>query len=490
MKRMVARGTAIVCGMLAICCISTWTFAIAQSRRAEAGHTASALLLSDIHFDPFHDPSKVARLAAAPASEWEAILAEPASADQRAAFAALQQRCSARGVDTSYELFQSSLHAERREARDARFITLSGDLVAHGFGCRYAALLPAKTPRDYANFAAKTVEYVTGQLRKTFPEVPVYTALGNNDTGCGDYRLDGGSDFLAATAKSVVAGLPDSADRKKARADFTAAGHYTVMMAAPMRNTRMIVLDDIFMSQKYATCRGQKSTAAAAAQIAWLRSQLADARSRHQRVWVMGHIPPAVDIYSTFTKMRNVCANEKPEMFLSSDQLGDTLVENADVIRLGLFAHTHMDELRLLGPEGDAKGGEVAIKMVSSISPVNGNNPSFTVAHIDTASATMADYQVFAASNLTGVNASWSKEYDYARTYRKPEFTATTVKALIAEFRADPDAKTDASRSYIDNFFVGDHSSLIKPLWPEYVCALSHYQAEGFDRCVCAAANK
>jgi sphingomyelin phosphodiesterase acid-like 3 len=490
MKRLIAWRSALACVVLVICCICTGSFATAQSRRTEAGHTTSALLLSDIHFDPFHDPGKVARLAAAPASEWEGILAGPASADQPAAFAALQRRCNARGVDTSYELFQSSLQAEQNEARDAKFITLSGDLIAHGFGCRFAALVPGKRASDYSAFVAKTVEYVTSQLRRTFPGVPVYAALGNNDSGCGDYRLDGGSDFLAATAKNVVAGLPNSADRKKAQADFTAGGYYTVMMAAPMSNTRLIVLDDIFMSQKYATCGGQKNVAAAAAQIAWLQHQFADARRQKQRVWVMGHIPPAVDIYSTFTKMRNVCANEKPEMFLSSDLLGDTLVENADVIRLGLFAHTHMDELRLLEPDGTTQGGDVAIKMVSSISPVNGNDPSFTVARIDTTAATLADYQVFAVSNLTGVNASWSKEYDYAQTYRKAAFTAATVKNLIGEFRVDPDAKTNASRSYIDNFFVGDHSSLIKPLWPEYVCALSHYKAEGFDRCVCAAANK
>lgn len=490
MKGMMARRSVFACGVLAICCIFAGSPAVGQAHRTDAGHTTSALLLSDIHFDPFHDPGKVARLAEAPASEWEAILGEPASADQPAAFTALQRRCNARGVDTSYELFQSSLHAERREAGDAKFIAVSGDLIAHGFGCRYAALVPGKRASDYSAFVARTVEFVMSRLRKTFPEVPVYAALGNNDSSCGDYQLDSRSDFLTATAKDVVAGLPNSADRKKAEADFTTGGYYSVMMAPPMNNTRMIVLDDIFMSQKYATCGGQKDAAMAEAQIAWLRNQLADANRNHQRVWVMAHIPPAVDIYSTFTKMRNVCANDKPEMFLSSDRLGDALVENADVVRLGLFAHTHMDELRLLEPEGSTKGGEVAIKMVSSISPVDGNNPSFTVAKIDAASATLTDYEVFAASNLTGVNASWSKEYDYAQTYRKASFTAATVKTLIEEFRADPDAQTDASRSYIDNFFVGDHSSLIKPLWPEYVCALSHYKAEGFDRCVCGALNK
>lgn len=473
-------------GMLAVFCISAVCSVPGQSSREQSGHTVSALLISDIHFDPFHDPDKVAKLVKAPAGEWERILEEPASVDQSTAFAALQQRCSVRGVDTPYELFRSSLRAERSEAPDAKFITLSGDLVAHGFSCKYAALVSAKTPSDYASFVAKTVEFVTGQLHKTFPGVPLYAALGNNDSGCGDYRLDGASDFLKATAKSVVAGLPKSADRKKALADFTMGGYYSVMMAAPMSNTRLIVLDDIFMSQKYATCDGQKNAAVGAAQIAWLQKELTEARQHRQRVWVMGHIPPGVDIYSTFMKMRNVCANDKPEMFLSSDQLGDALVKNADVIRLGIFAHTHMDELRLPGPEHGTEGnGEVAIKMVPSISPINGNNPSFTVASVDVAAATLADYQVFAASNLTGVNASWSKEYDFAQSYKETEFSAATVKTLIEEFRVDPDATTNASRSYIGNFFPGDHSSLIKPLWPQYVCALSHYTAEGFDDCVC-----
>ncbi len=148
----------------------------------------------------------------------------------------------------------------------------------------------------------------------------------------------------------------------------------------------------------------------------------------------MGHIPPGVDIYSTFAKMRNVCGGDAPAMFLSSDALGNMLTEYADVVRLGIFAHTHMDELRLLEPEEGAKGGAVAIKVVSSISPVNGNNPSFTVARVDAASATLRDYAVFAASNQTGVDAVWSKEYDYAQTYHAAAVSPVALKKLIGEF--------------------------------------------------------
>lgn len=344
---------------LAVCGAMGGGLAACQTKVAKVERgTFSALLLSDLHFDPFHDPGIARQLVDAPVKEWNGILAGPASTDQAVAFAKLQQQCGARGVDTPYALLHSSLRAARVEGPSVRFITVSGDLIAHGFDCRYAAVIRGKTQADYTAFVEKTVEYVTSELRGTFPGVPVYVALGNNDSDCGDYRLDGGSDFLKSAGKNVIAGLPKSANQKEALADFVAGGYYSVMMAAPMQNTRLIVLDDIFMSPKYTTCGGTQNTAVASAQIEWLRKQLAEAKRQQQRVWVMGHIPPGVDVYSTFAKMRNVCGGDAPLTFLASDELGDVLVKNADTVRLGIFAHTHMDELMLLGP---ANGTKVAI---------------------------------------------------------------------------------------------------------------------------------
>jgi len=44
--------------------------------------TVPALLLSDIHFEPFWDKAKAPQLAVAPVSEWKAILAAPSSPDR------------------------------------------------------------------------------------------------------------------------------------------------------------------------------------------------------------------------------------------------------------------------------------------------------------------------------------------------------------------------------------------------------------------------
>jgi sphingomyelin phosphodiesterase acid-like 3 len=459
-----------------------------QSKPAEA-HSIPAFMISDIHFDPFHDPGKVKALVAAPVSEWKSILAAPASANQEQAFDSLQQTCNARGVDTPFVLLRSSLQAMQAHLPNAKFMVVSGDLIAHGFTCRYSTLFPNAAPGDYQAFVLKTLSFVVRELRAAFPEMPVYVALGNNDTGCGDYKLDANSSFLAEAGKIIAEGLPPT-EREAAISQFAAGGYYSVSMATPMHDTRLIVVNDLFLSPKYTTCAGKSDTAAATAQMAWLEQQLTEAQKAGQQVWVMGHIPPGIDPYSTAEKLRNVCGGEKAVTFLASNQMADLLVDHSSVVRLAIFAHTHMDEMRLLKPEGKAgNDSTVAVKMVSSISPVDGNNPSFTIARVDPSTAVLEDYEVIAASNQTGVATRWVKEYDYRETYHENQFTPATLGKLLVEFRADSTASTAISQAYIRDYFVGDASLLLSPFWPQYVCALDNRTSKSFAACVCSSGN-
>ncbi len=195
--------------------------------------TIPALFLSDIHLDPFADPAKVARLNAAPIAQWPAILTAPASPTQPQDSAALSNACPTRGIDTPNVLWQSSLHAIRTHAASVRFVTVSGDLLAHSFDCKYKTLLPAATHADYVAFTEKTAAYIVTGLRATLPGIPVYIALGNNDSGCGDYHLDPAHDDLLARLAPIVAdaaGLPD-ADRASAPARL----HHRWLLQRPSR---------------------------------------------------------------------------------------------------------------------------------------------------------------------------------------------------------------------------------------------------------------
>jgi sphingomyelin phosphodiesterase acid-like 3 len=448
-----------------------------------------ALFISDIHFEPFWDPARAAQLEAAPVSEWNAIFAKPASADQAARLAELLAKCKVRGADASDPLYESSLRAIHDDAAGAKFAVLSGDLISHDFSCKFATMFPKATPAEYRAFVEKTIDYVMHKLRGALPGVPVYAALGNNDSDCGDYQLDPDSAFLAATGKVLAADLPPG-DRAEALRTFAEGGYYSARLPAPLEHVRILVLDDLFMSRRYATCGGKPDPAPAAAQIEWLEQQMETARRNKEKVWVMSHIPPGVDPYATALRVVDLCSGGKPQMFLSSEALPEAMARYGDVITLAIFAHTHMDEIRLLRPaaggQGPGESGEgVALKMVPSISPINGNNPAFTVAEIEAATGELKDYQVYVGSNPTGIDTKWSEEYDFAATYKEDGFTATSAADLIAGFKADPKGQAAASKSYIGNYGSGSGARALATFWQPYTCALRNDGADAFRSCVC-----
>jgi sphingomyelin phosphodiesterase acid-like 3 len=459
-----------------------------------------ALFLSDIHFDPYADPAKVVELNSAPVSEWAGILSAPPSTTQAQDFAALRVTCPVRGVDTPNVLWLSSLEAIHTNASRARFATVSGDLLAHQFDCKYKALLPGAPHADYVNFAAKTIRYIVGGLRTQLPGVPIYVAMGNNDSGCTDYALDPTHDeFLALTAKIVAEALPQR-DRNSVLRNFAAGGYYSAPLPAAIPHTRLLVLDDLFLSGDYVSCAGNPDPTPAATQLAWVKSQLVSARRHHEHVWVMAHIPTGVDLYATARKLTNICAGAKPQMFLGSESLAEVLARNSDVVRLAIFGHTHSDEMRLLTRGGTGLGEStgrrtrsatigVPVKLVASITPLNGNRPTFTLALINPVTATLVDYTVIEASNLTGVDTTWELEYTYSKAYGKPAFDSASLTSLIADFQADPTVQSSASQAYLRNYFPGDISAVIKFVWPQYACSMDHDSAVSFSACACAAAK-
>lgn len=448
-----------------------------------------ALFVSDIHFDPFHDPGKVKALAAAPVSAWRSILSAPSSDDQPQAFTALQHSCHAKGVDTPYPLLRSALTAMHTRQPDARLITVTGDLIAHGFPCRFETLFPHAAPGDYQAFVLKTIGFVMDELRHEFPEIPMYAVLGNNDSGCGDYLLDANSTFTAEAGKILAQGLPPSQQQEAIR-QSAAGSYYGVAMAAPMRGVRLIAVNDLFLSPKYNSCAGKPDSTGATEEMAWLEQQLQSARKAGEKVWLIGHIPPGVDPYSTVAKFRDVCGGQSPVEFLASDKMADLMVDYADVIRLSLFGHTHMDEMRLLessaGGPHSSEGQRVAVKVVPSISPVDGNYPAFTIARVSPATALLEDYDVIAASNQSGAGATWSTEYNFAKTYHQAVFSSATLKTLTDSFGKDRGANTLPSQAYIRDYFVGDMARALTPFWPTYVCAVQNYTAKGFAACLCS----
>lgn len=375
------------------------------------------------------------------------------------------------------------MNAIRSHAAGAKFITLSGDLIAHGFDCKFKSVMPHATPDDYRAFTVKTIRFVIAQLQAAAPSLPIYTALGNNDSDCGDYQLDPNSEFLKQAGEAVIQHLPPK-DRTTALASFSQTGSYSVTLPSPIDHTRLIVLDDIFFSAKHTACSGKPNQAGADAEFAWLAAELRSAQQAQQKVWLMAHIPPGVDAYATLAHLTGPCGRS-PKMLLSSDQLAETLQQSADSIKLAIFGHTHEDEITLLQAGADPPQNHapaIPVKIVAAISPINGNLPSFTMAHIDPATATLVDYEVIAGSD----KIAWHQQYDYRAAYGETSFSADQVADLVRKFAADHDAGAQASKNYIHNFSIGNPVPLLSLVWPAYTCTMTHQTASGFSQCACS----
>ena len=147
--------------------------------------TGTFLLLSDIHFDPYADASIMKQLGARPLAGCQA---------------AASTSFSKLGSDTNYPLLKSTLDnvvataAEKHIHYDYAVVT--GDLLAHQFDASYQQCVGGGA-EAYEKFASGTLRFVDGMIRKALPGVPVFTALGNNDSDQGD-TLDPPVRFLRA----------------------------------------------------------------------------------------------------------------------------------------------------------------------------------------------------------------------------------------------------------------------------------------------------
>jgi sphingomyelin phosphodiesterase acid-like 3 len=494
-----------LCTLLLTCTLAC--SALAAPRRHHARRHAAiattpipALFLSDIHFDPLRDPIKAPRLDAAPVEEWAAILASPDSPTRDADYAAINARCPIKPLlDPDDRLLHSALDAIQTQARatHARFAVLSGDISGHQYDCRYNLLFPKATHAQFLSFVLKTEQYVLTNLRAALPAIPIYITFGNDDTACHDNSLSPRDDDFLAQAASLAADTLPKLDQAAALRTFP-RGYYAASL--PIPHTRILVLDDVYQMASYKTCSAQANPSAPQdpaaaktgqdAQLAWLTTQLKQARRLHQQTWVLAHVPPGVNAWSSYNQNHpNVCAGAPPTTFLADDRLNDLLVSNADVIRLALFGHSHTDEFRLLKSDPDSPAG-VPAKILPSISPVFAELPSFTLAKIDPHTATLKDYTVVMASNATGLDATWTPTYTFSDTYHVPDFSPDSLTQLITVFQSDPTAAKPESQTYereYRHYYADDHSNRIATYWPAAACAIDHISTASFTRCACAA---
>jgi predicted MPP superfamily phosphohydrolase len=263
------------------------------------------------------------------------------------------------GNDSNHELLEQSLKAMQQTLPNPDFIVIAGDFIWHGDRANNYQIDTATKSR--------VIKTVSGLFQKYFPQVPVITTLGNNDTYQNDYDLQD-SNFL-----NFFANQWEKGGIKVFNAPFRQKGYYAYTNEKHP-DLEFVVLNTTLLSVNN-SAKGYN--AKADTMMMWLDSTLADAKNKGQKVWIVSHIPPGKNTYSILSK------SSTTDMWYGnySQTFTNMVVKYAPQIKLSIASHTHFNDFRVFC---DAAGQPVSyMRVIPSISPNHYNNPSFEVADFD-----------------------------------------------------------------------------------------------------------
>jgi sphingomyelin phosphodiesterase acid-like 3 len=433
------------------------------------------LILSDIHFDPFADPAIVPKLAASKVEDWESIFRSSSV-----------QAFSQYGSDSNYPLLASVLTAAREYAARQRYdyVVFAGDYLVHRFREKYRQQVGGNE-EAYRQFVAKTMTFVSRMIQQSFPTLPVFGTLGNNDSVCGDYRLSPGGSFLASVAKEWKVLASDRA----AMNDFATGGFYMVPHPS-VPSQELIVLNSTFWSASYQDACGSTPGDPGAAELNWLAWKLYQVRVAKKTATLIMHIPPGIDaFYSARSgKCGTVTTLWKPAYVSAFLQ---TIEMYKDVLRDNYAGHMHMDDFRLISDSSGAPFLETHV--VPAISPVYGNNPAFEIGLYAKSNGQLTDYAVVYLANLADFKEGaqkkpvWPVEYSVDSGYRIAEYGPQGAKKIADAIRSDPKTRAQYMKFYAVK--SSKTPSVNDDNWLIYACAQTQITADAFAKCSCPSSG-
>jgi sphingomyelin phosphodiesterase acid-like 3 len=436
--------------------------------------TGTFATISDIHFDPLDPPEFAQRLADTAPQDWDEIFAEIES-----------QTASPYGKDSNYALLKSAMQAFSRAAADVDFVVVPGDFLAHRIEERAAdALGVDRNSPAVAALTEKTTVYLANALRDALPGKPMILALGNNDSACGDYKIQPGGPYLAATAKAIRDTLGDDALDPDFDETYGAGGYYAVRHPT-VKTVVVIVLNDTLWSAKYDDdCADGTPANEAADMLAWLERRLETARSDGESVWLVRHIPAGLDAFATDRSKAKACDLKAVPLLREpyASAMPDLMRRYARTITASLAGHLHHDAYRIVAD----KDGTVAgfDKIAPAISPIFGQNPGFQIFSYDPATGVPTDFETWYLADLESTSLAspgdWRREYDFSGAYGQPDLSAASVATMWTAAQ-----NPGATRQQYARYYNVSHDELSEAELPAYLCAMRHSDVAGFNACYC-----
>lgn len=419
--------------------------------------------ISDIHFNPFYDTALMPRLMKYGADQWEQVFAS----------STVKGYGTYGKNETNYNLLKVSLENMAAVYKKPDFVIFTGDFIAHEFHDRYkTANNGSLQGLDF--FIKKTVTFMVLMFKKHFPGVPVYFSLGNNDSYGGDYLLEPDGQFLKDTTSIVsVNWLYSGANKTSFSTTYPIGGYYTV--APPkIENARVISLNTIFFSVKFQTDFTRYDPAEK--QLEWFEAQLKSAKAKNENVWLLLHIPPGTNVYSTVhdNQYKSFWKTAYNAKFL---QLVTTY---SSVFTAGYAGHTHMDDFRLVfHRSAEPITAAMFIHICPAVSPQFDNNPGFRSLDYTPGTFSVNNYAVYYLDLGLENPGEWSKEYSFNENYGQTGVNAAAMQAVYTAIKDDMAKRAD----YMNYYDVNHRQALTPENFNAYWCGIGNLQQDDFEEC-------
>ena len=441
----------------------------------EAAGPSQFLMMSDLHFDPMANPKLVDRLSSAEPEEWQAI------------FESSDNKTPAQyGADSNWALLHSALRQTKQTLPNPAFVVLPGDFLAHNFRRQFDAAAADHSDAAYRMFVRKTMQFLASQLEQTFPEAPILPVLGNDDSYCGNYELQPQGPFLADTLP-ILRALIGALASPGFDQNWISYGNYTVTV----RGLRLIFINTVFLSANYRNACGSTGDAdPGSATLAWLQAELAAAEQAQQRVWLVYHIPPGIDGFST--RRRGSCPNTIVTMWKQTyaESFYALMRRYAATVVASFAGHIHMDDFRLLGDDNGYYG---FVLITPALSPIYGQNPAFRTIISDAAGGIL-DQTTYELANLReaaggGTPTDWQAEYTFTEAWRLPRIDLASLTQLytrIADVAADRDRWLTFLSVSSPLYWSANLGEAAQRGALAYRCADGHVLLPDYGRCFCS----
>ncbi|CAN5407661.1 hypothetical protein BH09BAC6_BH09BAC6_12240 [soil metagenome] len=442
----------------------------AQAKPLTPGNIIS---VSDIHFDPFYDPSLMSKLITSDYKLWPGIFGSSTIT-----------QFSPYKSDSNFPLFKSALAAMQQQNPGPGFIVITGDFLCHDFTGQYGQYGSAY-PDSMKSFTAKTIKFMAMLFDQYFPKTVVLPVLGNNDSYCGDYMIEPAGPFLNMFAKAWVPlqrNNSPAADINFVNA-FSKGGYYTFPIPGSPGGM-LVLLNTVFFSKKYVNYCGSMPGNPAGDELTWLGGIFKQNKVIKSKLWLVCHIPPGIDAYLSSQPGQGSCAQNIHAMWKDSSNkvFLDLVTKNAAFIHAGFAGHTHMDDFRVFYNKA---GTPVSfLHITPAISPYFGNNPGFQLVSYNKTSFNLLNSQTYYL-NLNNSNPAWAFEYNFNTTYGISGINPLTLDQV----RKKLSSGTVYLNKYIGYYDVSNPSlnGINSGNWKAFWCTTGNLSKASFAGCYCGA---